>query len=104
MEKYIWDYIDPLLDEGLYRVVKDGKWGCVDEAGKPVIACRWDYIGGFWRELIFVKKDGFWGVLRRDDTLAILCCCQTLQAGLKDPDRIEYTKDGKQYSISISEL
>lgn len=68
-----WDYIDPIPDQGLYRVQKDGKWGILDENRQFIIPYRWEYIGHFWSHFLFVKERGLWGILRMDGTVAVPC-------------------------------
>jgi len=68
-----WDYIDPLPDQGMYRIQKDGKWGIIDENQQFVIPCHWEYIGLFCGDFIFVKERGLWGILRLDGTVAVTC-------------------------------
>lgn len=49
--------------EGLALVVRNGKYGYLNEKGQEVIACQYDNAGLFRNGRTFVSKDGKWGII-----------------------------------------
>ena len=100
----VWDYIDPLPMNGLYRVYKDGKWGCADEYGTLVIPFRWQFIGHGLADHLFVKEQGLWGLLRRDGTLTEECRWNSMIRDPKDPHTLILTRTGETRRLRIASL
>jgi len=50
--------------EGVARVKKDGKYGCIDKTGSVIIPIEYDCATNFSEGIAVVKKDGVWMILR----------------------------------------
>ncbi len=59
--------------EGLAKVEKNGKYGCVDEMYNEVVPCLFDDIFPFVGDTAIVKKDGKYGCVNRRGTMTIPC-------------------------------
>lgn len=59
--------------EGLVKVMRDGKWGCIDKTGAEVIACQWDEINYVWHGLVYVKRNGKYGYVDKTGIEVIPC-------------------------------
>lgn len=66
---------DIFVDNTLFAVCKDGKWGFEDKDGNEKVQCTYDYVTEFNRfGFAGVKKDGLWGVI--DENGNIVCECE----------------------------
>ena len=66
---------DILVDNTLFAVNKDGKWGFEDKDGNEKVECVYDYVTEFNRYgFAGIKKDGLWGVI--DEEGNIICECK----------------------------
>ena len=103
MEAY-WDYMDPFPDQGMYRVRKDSQWGVIDINQNMVTPCRWERIGHFHENLIFVKDQGCWGILRTDGTMVLSCKWITMLISPEDPDCLILTGQNATCRVSLRSL
>ena len=55
----------------LFPVVKDGKWGYIDNVGKMVISARYDLAGDFSEGLAAVRSGHKWGYIDKTGQLVI---------------------------------
>ncbi len=55
----------------LYTVLKDGKWGYIDQAGKIAIAPQFTQAGEFSEGLATVSLDGKWGYVDQSGAIVI---------------------------------
>ncbi len=65
---------------GLWKVKRNGKYGCIDRTGKVVVNCEWDDGCDFTHEstnpkifLATVKRKGKWGIIDSTGKLVIDC-------------------------------
>jgi len=60
-----------VFSEGLGPVLKDGKWGFVDKAGKEAVSLAYEEATLFSEGLAGVKQDGKWGFIDKKGTAII---------------------------------
>lgn len=59
------------FSEGVARVLEDGLWGFIDEAGTMVSEPQWECAWPFSEGMAAVKKNGLWGFIDRKGTVMI---------------------------------
>lgn len=67
------EYEENAFSEGLIRVSKNGKWGFINEAGKEVIKCEYDFVDNFHGGLACVHKDSGYGFIDKPGKVVIEC-------------------------------
>lgn len=70
LTKMDFDEISGYSEEGLMKVVKDGKVGLLNENNKLIIPIEYDEIGNFADGLILAKK-GKWGIINKKNKVII---------------------------------
>ncbi len=122
----VWDEVKILIN-GVACVRKDGLWGVINADGQLCVPTEWDDIGGFGVEvaadnalantnmgvlmgmwnterillpdwLSWVKKDGLWGLIRKDGSVAIEPMWETCDAAVA----LKYA--AKKASISLKHI
>lgn len=63
-----------IFSDGLARARRDKKWGYIDQTGKLIIDCLFDYTSFFSDGITEVQNDGKWGFI--DKTGKIIIDCQ----------------------------
>ena len=99
-----WDYIDPLPDQGMYRIRNNGKWGIIDNNQQVIIPCRWEYIGPVYHDFIFVKKCGLWGLLRFNGAMVAACEWSSITAVPDEPYCFLFSGKDKTQKLDIRSL
>ena len=68
------DYtVDHLFSEGLASVQRDGKYGFINQQGKEVIPCQYDFASSFSEGLAYVEKEGKYGFVDQTGKEVIPC-------------------------------
>ena len=98
MYGFTWDSFSG--NEDIVLVVKDGKFGHIDTAGRIVAPCEWDDADPFSEGLAGVKKDGKWGYV--DTAGKLVIPCEWDYAEFFDDGLACVTKDGKSGYIDTA--
>lgn len=59
--------------DGYAKVMKDGKWGCIDVTGKEIIPCMYEAVGDFFEGLCAVRAGNKIGFIDRQNNMVINC-------------------------------
>jgi len=68
-----WEATGSLFCEGFLSVMKDGKYGFLNQAGEMAIDYQWDRADSFSGGLAAVLKDGKWGYIDSTGILLVPC-------------------------------
>ena len=55
------------------KICENGKWGMIDEQGRMVTTCQWEYVDHFRGEEAAVRLNKHWGTIDRKGNLVHPC-------------------------------